>query len=339
MTRQVQAIVGAATASLGAAVAVIQAPADADLRFVPLLAPWLAAPIALALEPRAAARWARTLGAAAVAAAVGALVALVLATRVEPPWWSPAPRALAPGTLLACAAWTGHGLAAWLLLAVATLPAPLALLGLRRLGRQLEWQAAASALGTALVGVALFPELASAAYVMALVLAGLPVGVGAYLVDRHLLGESAVAAFPDPAPAPEQARWRRTVLPLVVAAGAGWAVVWGHVGPALTPEAVEPGRPDIQALLEDVRARQERHRARTGEYARVLFELEGIDHDVAGGFAHGHVLRFGRVDPDAWSIAADAVPARLGWPSYRLVVRGGAGEVEVGPAPLPLVGG
>lgn len=331
----VQAIASVGTALLGGLVAAAYAPGDADRRFVPLLAVWLAAPVAFLLD-RPGSRPGRSLGAAAASAAVGAAIALFLATRREPPWWSPG-RELPPGTLLACAAWTGHALAAWLLLTITTLPAPLALLGLRRLGRQLEWQAAAAALGPPIVGVSLFPELATVAHVWALALAGLPVGVGAYVVDHHLLGAAGAAAFPDPTPTEESARWRRVVLGIVVVGGYGWSVVWGHVGPAFTPEPVAPGQPDVVALLEGVRARQERHRERSGEYARALSELDGIDRDVAGGYAQGHVLRFVRYDRGSWAIAADAAPARLGWPSYRLVVTRGEGRVETGRAPFSLV--
>lgn len=333
--------VGVLCGGLGVLVAAAHVPdADAPRRLLPLLAGWLGLALALAFEPAPRGTLRRTVVASAVAALCAAALALVVATRQEPPWWLPAATALPLGSQLACAAWTGHGVLAALLLGFATLPASLALLLARRAGRQLEWQAAAAALGPVVVGPTLFPELLTAPHLWVLALSGAPVGLGAYLLDRVHLGERVVPRFPEPDLADDapgravHARHRGVLLAALVVAGAAWVFLVGGVLSWLTPPAVEPGAPDVAAVLEGVRAKQEAYRAKHGEYARVLGLLEGVDRDLAGGYTQGYVVRFGRFDAGSWAIAADPIPAKMGWRSFRLVGPAGALEVADGPFPL-----
>jgi hypothetical protein len=328
--RLAQVVAALATALVGLFVAVTHLPDDEELvRFGPLLGAWLVVPLAVLLEAAAGPRARRTAALALGASALTAALTLLVVTRFEPPWWRPAPLALPLGLHLTCAAWIGRPLAPWLVLTLALAPAPLAVLLVRRVARQLEWQVVAATLGPPIVGVTLFPELERPEQVWLLAIAGAPLGVGAWAVDRLRRGPPPRAADRAAGLPPFLAG----LLGSLLVAGLVWASGWGRLGARLLPEPVEVGRPDLTALLEDVRARQEAHHAREGEYAPSLGALGGLAPDVAGGYTQGHVLRFWCTG-DAWVLTADPAPARLGWPSLRVIGPGGA--IERGPRPFPL---
>lgn len=319
-----------ATALVGLFVAATHLPDDEELvRFGPLLGAWLVVPLAVLAEAAAGPRAGRTAALALGASALAAALTLLVVTRFEPPWWRPAPHALPLGLHLTCAAWVGQPLAPWLVLTLALAPAPLTVLLVRRVARQLEWQVVAAALGPPIVGVTLYPELERAAQVWLLAVAGAPLGVGAWAVDRLRRGSPPRAVDGAAGLLPFLAG----LLGSLLVAGLVWASGWGRLAARLLPEPVEAGRPDLTVLLEDVRARQEAHQAREGEYARSLGAL-GLTPDVAGGYTQGHVLRFWRTD-GAWVLTADPVPARLGWPSLRVI--GPEGAIERGPRPFQVM--
>lgn len=331
--RLAQVVVALVSALVGVTVAVAHLPEEEKtLRFAPLLGVWLAVPLAVLLETATRPRRWRTAALTLAASASAAALTLVLVTRSEPPWWTPHPTTPPLGLRLTCAAWLGRPLTAWLVLTVSLAPAPLAVLLVRRVARQLEWQVAAALLGPPIVAVTLFPELDRPAQVWLLALAGAPLGVGGYVVDRVRLAGPALAS---PAGA---AAFRRALFGSLAFAGLVWALGWGGLAARLVPEPVEAGCPDLTELLEDVRARQAAHRARRGEYAEALGELQGIAPDVAGGYTQGHVLRFLRDwrddEQELWVLTADPAPARLGWPSLRVV--GPDGPIERAPRPFPL---
>ena len=203
-----------------------------------------------------------------------------------------------------------------------------------------------------------------------LMLAGLPFGFCAYLLDRRLLGPAAVAFFPEAVPlappvpepvasepaasepsaaplpsAPLPARSRSAPVPFVGLAPLGpllaalalapvWAYVVNGAGQALGPAGTFPGLPELTAIFDEVAARQEEHRARFGSYARTLGALEALPIDVRGGLTQGYVLRYARLGATRWVLAADPVPARPGWPSLRLV--GPDGQLDRGTGPFLL---
>lgn len=317
-------------------------------KFVGLGGAWVSLALALALEPEPrGARW-RTALAAALAASGGAAFSLWAATRDTPSWYTLDATAPTLGLLAACVAWVDSPVRPWLVLTVALLPGPALLLVVRRTRRQLEWPAAAAAL--ALVMAALAVALGNMEHwsqVLALAVSGLPMAFGPYLLDRRRLGPAGLAAFPAPEPPPAEdgssseageptpraadpqpARPPRGVLALAALTALAASLLAGSVGPRLLTLRPEPGCPDMTAVLEDVRARQAAHVAREGAPPRVLGALRGVSPDVAGGYAQGHVLRYARLDDARWVITADPVPARLGWPSLRLV--GPDGPVERG---------
>jgi hypothetical protein len=344
---------------------------------VGLAGAFLALAFALGLEPAPRApRW-RVALAAFVAALAGASVVLWSATRSAPAWYALETSGPALGLLAACAVWIGSPWQPGLVLALALVPGPALLLAVRRVRRQLEWQAAAAALAAFMAALAVAPaHLEHWAQGLALAIAGLPLAFGPYLLDRRRLGAAGVARFPaavppgprplePPSPSPpplelDEVQPRelddasigqapvadppaadrddpspaRRALAFVGALALGASFLMGQLGPGLIDLGAEPGCPDMTAVLEDVRARQARHVAREGAPARVLGALEGVPHDVAGGFVQGHVVRYARLDDTRWVVTADPVPARLGWPSLRLV--GPDGPVERGTSPFRL---
>lgn len=292
-----------------------------------LATPWLAIGLALALEPAAgAARW-RTAATVAGAALLAAAAGLWLGDPVESNvvWRGGDPDTL--GRLALLSAWFGNPVRATLVCALATLPGPALLLAVRRVGRQLEWQAAAAALGTLVVGVAWGGAAVLGWELPSLLVSGLPLAFGAYLVDRRVLGDD-LPAFGAGTPA------RARVLGGVALGGLAAACLVAWAGPRALTGGLEPGCLQLEEVLEDLRAMQARHTARTGASARELAALEGVAPDVAGGYAHGHVLRYARLDGRRWVITADPIPARKGWPSLRLV--GPDGELERGTRPFRL---
>ncbi|MCO5167444.1 MAG: hypothetical protein M9894_13945 [Planctomycetes bacterium] len=287
-----------------------------------LAAIWFAPALGLAFEPDPrGTRW-RTAAAVVLAALVGAALALAVCGVPMPysAWGAKGERGL--GELVITSAWLGAPLRAALVGAAAALPGPLLLLAARRLDRQLEWQAAAAALGAALVGRVFIGPSVGGWGALSLAVTGLPLAFAAYLLDRR-------------AGAPSSAEVDR--LPRaagLVVACAALAVLVGWAAPRLLAGGSQPGCPTLEAVLEDLRARQARHVARTGAPARDLAALEGVTPDLAGGYAHGHVLRYARLEGGRWVVAADPVPARAGWPSLRLV--GPDGPLERGLVAFPL---
>lgn len=320
VTRAARVAVALACAAIGAGVArLFGLRGD---RFVGMSAAWATLALALALEPDPRGpRW-RALAAAAAAALLGAAFALWTATRGGPPPWH-ALQADAPslGLLAACAAWVDLPLRSTLVVGAALLPGPLLLLLARAHSRQLEWQAGAAGLGVLLAGLALVPGRLRPlwAFALLLVVSGLPLACGTYLLERRLVGPAALA---DPRPTPRTS----ALLALAALAGLAWSIGAGVVGPRLLELKPEPDYPDMSAVLEDVRARQARHAARTGAPARELGALEGVSPAVAGGYTQGHVLRYARLDDTRWVLTADPVPGRMAWPSLR--VRGPDGPIE-----------
>lgn len=301
--------------------------------FVGLGGAWTSVTLALALEPDPRGpRW-RTALAAVIAALLGAVVGLSGGMRGMPDWYSGAAQGGSLGFLATCAAWVGTPFPGALVVATALLPGPALVLTVRRSRRQLEWQAGATAAAVLFAAVALAPgDLDHPALALSLLLSGLPPGLGMYLLDRRALGAEALPVFP----AGEVAcsRRARALLALAALGALAWSLVVGQLGPRLISFEGEPGCPDLAAVLEDVRARQAAHVARTGAPARTLGALEGLPADVAGGFTQGYVLRYGRLEGDRWVVAADPIPARMGWPSLRLVGPDGVVERSFGPLRL-----
>lgn len=317
-------------------------------RYLALGVAWFSVALALMLEPFSRASLRRALLTATGGALGGAVLTLAVMMVLEQSWYSPGETHRSLGSRLGHVWSPGDAVRIVLVLTFAALPAPLTLLLVRRLGRQLEWQAAAAALGPVFVGIALFPaELFGSGPLLLLLLSGLPFGFGAYLLDRRLLGPAALACFPEPVPvapveptpatepaqAPAESVRRSAPFPGVLlmfalAFAPAWAFVVAHVGHALAPSETFPGMVELKSMFDDVAARQEEHRARTGSYARTLGALEALPLDVRGGLTRGYVLRYARTGDARWILTADPVPARPGWPSLRLV--GPGGELERG---------
>lgn len=299
-------------------------------RFVGLGGAWAALAMALALEPGPRGPGWRGALVALAAALGGAAVGLWTAS-------ADAAALLAEGgtgslgAKAACNAATGAWPSALASVGLALLPGPCLVLGVRRARRQLEWQAGATSAAVLLAALALAPrDLDHPARALGLLIAGLPIGCGAYLLDRRVLGAEAMSA----PPAPDAVLARRAGL-LALALGAlAWSALIAAAGPRLLRLSRDPACPDLRPLLEDLRARQAVHVARTGAPARTLGALEGVAPDVAGGSTQGHVLRYARLDDRRWVVTADPVPARVGWPSLRLV--GPDGDVEEGLTPFRL---
>lgn len=354
--RRLQTVgVAALGAFLGLLLAAGFARRDAD-DYLCLGVAWLAMAVGLTLEPLSPTPMRRaSVLKTSLAAGGGALGGALLtfgAMRLATPSWFRAPEGL--GSLLVHGWSVLDGVRIVLVLALAALPAPLLLLLVRRVERQLEWPAAAAALGPVLVGLTLYTaDVTSWLALLLLVLSGLPLAFAAYLLDRRHLGPEAIASFPEPpaepvvaddgattrpSPAPRSWRGPARLLGAALALGLLWAFAVARVGPALAPSGIQPGAPDLAALFDEISAQQEQHRARTGAYARTLGALEALPLEVRGGLTRGYLLRYARTTDARWVLTADPVPARPGWPSLRLVGPGGVVERGSGPFPLKVEG-
>jgi hypothetical protein len=314
-------------------------------RYMTLGVAWLSMGLALMLEPSPRASVQKAALASGGAALGGALLTLAV-MQVWTPTWHRSLDGL--GSILVHVWSASDAVRIVVVLALAALPAPLALLLLRRVHRQLEWQAAAAALGPLLVGVCLYGGDLDKWGLLLLLLSGLPLGFGAYLLDRRFLGPAAVASFPDePAPPAEPdgrptppyvvsqpAMPALTVLLGALVLGLVWAFAVARAGRVIAPSGIHPGMPELAAVFDQVVALQKEHRARTGSYARTLGALDALPLEVRGGATRGYVLRYAPLGDARWVLAADPVPTRPGWPSLRLV--GPDGELERGRAPFPL---
>lgn len=278
--------------------------------------------------------------AAALLGGLGAALALALWVAVSPPrafgvaW---APDSLAPNLLddLTTALQVGETVAGLLLstllgaLAAAPLAAARGVLAAR-------WCVAAGVFGACLLAgplVVADPQGASALGLVAL--AGLQLGVAAWLL-------APAPPLARTSPGPALSRLEPGHAPGLVLALAAAVLACGHVAHALRVPPTVPN-PPLEVALQDCQAALERQREQTGRYPTTLAALPGLDAGLAGGLAHGYLVRYATHEAGARYVlvASPALPGP-GQPAYRAQAegplqqvdgRGGLGLLWVGSSP------